>query len=151
MATVTYAYVEGRFYLPIFFLLVALAVLPAEWAVGEALKLRFSISGVGVLAVFLLSCIGYPSQSGFKPKSESIASLGRAPLCKQQGEVAPVRGARGIHPHLPRRTWHCFVRHRSSLFKRVVAEAICSGSHRCSTITTVTAGSGITGKPKRFN
>ena len=25
--------------------------------------------GVGVLAVFLLSCIGYPSQSGFKPKS----------------------------------------------------------------------------------
>ena len=24
--------------------------------------------GVGVLAVFLLSCIGYPSQSGFKPK-----------------------------------------------------------------------------------
>ena len=25
--------------------------------------------GVGVLVVFLLSCIGYPSQSGFKPKS----------------------------------------------------------------------------------
>ena len=35
---------------------------------GEALKGRFSIWGVGVLAVFLLSCIGYPSQSGFKPK-----------------------------------------------------------------------------------
>ena len=69
MATVTYTYVEGRFYIPVFFLLVALAVLPAEWAVGEALKRRFSISGVGVLAVFLLSCIGYPSQSGFKPKS----------------------------------------------------------------------------------
>jgi hypothetical protein len=69
VATVTYTYVECRFYIPIFFLLVALAVLPAEWAVGEALKLRFSIAGVGVLAVFLLSCIGYPSQSGFKPKS----------------------------------------------------------------------------------
>jgi len=55
--------------MPIFFLLVALAVLPAEWAVGEALKMRFSISAVGVLAVFLLSCIGYPSQSGFRPKS----------------------------------------------------------------------------------
>ena len=40
-----------------------------EWAVGQALKSRFSIWGVGVLAVFLLSCIGYPSQSGFKPKS----------------------------------------------------------------------------------
>ena len=68
VAIVTYAYVEGRFYIPIFFLLVALAVLPAEWAVGQALKGRFSIWAVGVLAVFLLSCIGYPSQSGFKPK-----------------------------------------------------------------------------------
>jgi len=68
-ATVTYTYVDGRFYMSIFFLLVALAVLPAEWAVGEALEMRFSISGVGVLAVFLLSLIGYPSQSGFRPKS----------------------------------------------------------------------------------
>ena len=32
MATVTYTYVEGRFYIPLFFLLVALAVLPPEWA-----------------------------------------------------------------------------------------------------------------------
>jgi hypothetical protein len=70
-AIVTYNsnYVDGRFYMPVFFLFVALAVLPAEWALGEALKLRFSIAGVGVLAVFLLSCMGYPSQSGFKPKS----------------------------------------------------------------------------------
>jgi hypothetical protein len=69
MATVTYAYVEGRFYIPLFLLLVPLAVLPPEWAVGHVLKKRFSILSVGVLAVFLLSCIGYPSQSGFKPKS----------------------------------------------------------------------------------
>src|SRR4029077_10507186 len=63
-AIVIYAYVEGRFYIPIFFLLVALAVLPAEWAVSQALKRRVSVLGVAVLAVFLLSCIGYPSQSG---------------------------------------------------------------------------------------
>lgn len=69
MATLTYGYIEGRFYLPVFLLLVALAVLPAEWAVNKALKMRFSIWSVGVLALFLLSCIGYPSQSGFKPKS----------------------------------------------------------------------------------
>ena len=69
VAIVTYTYVETRFYIPIFFLLVALAVLPAEWAVGQALKGRFSIWAVGALAVFLLACIGYPSQSGFKPKS----------------------------------------------------------------------------------
>jgi hypothetical protein len=68
VSTVTYTYVEGRFYIPIVFLLVALAVLPAEWAVGQALKGRVSVLGVGVLAVFLLSCIGYPSQSGFKPE-----------------------------------------------------------------------------------
>ena len=67
MMIVTYAYVEGRFYIPVFFLLVALAVLPADWAVDQALKGRFSIWGVGVLAIFLLSCIGYPSQSGFEP------------------------------------------------------------------------------------
>jgi hypothetical protein len=69
VATVTYTYVDGRFYMPIVFLLIALAVLPAEWAVSEALRMRFSISAVGVLAVLLLSCIGYPSQSGFRPKS----------------------------------------------------------------------------------
>ena len=67
MSTVTYKYIEGRFYMPVFFLLVALAVLPAEWVVGQALKRRSSVWSIGVLAVFLLSCIGYPSQSGFKP------------------------------------------------------------------------------------
>lgn len=69
VAIVTYFYVEGRFYIPILFLLVSLAVLPAEWAVGQALNGRFSIWAVGVLAVFLFTCIGYPSQSDFKPKA----------------------------------------------------------------------------------
>jgi hypothetical protein len=68
IATVIYFYVDARLYLPIFFLLAALAVLPAEWAVGQAFKRRFSVWGVGVLAIFVLSCIGYPSQSGFKPE-----------------------------------------------------------------------------------
>ena len=65
---VTYTYVEGRFYMPVFLLLVALAVMPAEWAMGQAFKRRFSVWSVGALALFLLSCVGYPSQSGFKPK-----------------------------------------------------------------------------------
>ena len=75
VATVTYGSpniagtVDGRFYMPIFFLLVALAVLPADWAVAQALKGCFSIWSVGVLAVFLFSSIGYPSQSGFKPRA----------------------------------------------------------------------------------
>src|SRR4029077_5903120 len=56
------------FYFPLFFVLVGLAVLPADWAVSQVLKLRFSISTAAVLLIFLLSVIGYPSQSGFKPR-----------------------------------------------------------------------------------
>ncbi len=68
IGTATYAFVDGRFYIPIFLLLVTLAVLPTEWAVSQAVRLRFSISTLGVLTIFVLTCIGYPSQSGFKPK-----------------------------------------------------------------------------------
>ncbi len=69
VATATFRFVDGRFYMPILFLLVALAVLPAEWAIRESFKSRYSFLGLAVLALFVLSCIGYPSQSGFKPKS----------------------------------------------------------------------------------
>jgi hypothetical protein len=106
MATVTYKYVEARFYIPVFFLLVPLAVLPSEWAVGQALNGRFSIWGIGVLAVFLLSCIGYPSESGFKPKngrSQTWDALhygnqnGRSPRYEAQKEfIRTFRGAPGI-------------------------------------------------------
>ncbi len=106
VAIVTYAYVEGRFYLPIFFLLVALAVLPAEWAVGQALKGRVSVLSVGVLALSLLSCIGYPSQSGFKPeggRSQAWDALhyangtGKSPRYDAQQEfVRTFRDAPGI-------------------------------------------------------
>jgi 4-amino-4-deoxy-L-arabinose transferase-like glycosyltransferase len=65
---ITFAYGDGRFWIPIFFLLIAIAVLPAEWAAGEALKMRFSISTLGVLTIFMLTCVGFPSQSDFKPK-----------------------------------------------------------------------------------
>ncbi len=97
IATLTYAFVDGRFYLPIFFLLVSVAVLPAEWAVLKTLELHFSISAVGVLTIFLLTCIGYPSQSGFKPKRNRFQagdalqyanSNGRSPQYQAQKELA---------------------------------------------------------------
>ena len=69
VATATFRFVDGRFYMPILFLLVALAVLPAEWAIRESFKSRYLFLGVAVLALFVLSCVGYPSQSGFKPKT----------------------------------------------------------------------------------
>ncbi len=69
VATVTYTFADGRLYMPVFFLLVGLAVLPAEWAIKGSFKSRYSFLGVAVLALFVLSCVGYPSQSGFKPKT----------------------------------------------------------------------------------
>ena len=106
MATVTYTYVEGRFYIPVFFLWVPLAVLPSEWAVGQALKRRLSIWNVGVLALFLLSCIGYPSQSGFTPqggRSQAWDALhyanvnGKSPRYEAQKEFSRIfRDAPGI-------------------------------------------------------
>ena len=106
MATLAFSYVEGRFYVPVFLLLVGLAVLPPEWAAGQALKGRFSICGVGVLAVFLLSCIGYPSQSGFKPeggRSQAWDALhyangnGKSPRYEAQKEFVRIfRDAPGI-------------------------------------------------------
>jgi hypothetical protein len=74
--------------------------------VGQALNGRFSIWGTGVLAVFLLSCIGYPSESGFKPKtgrSQTWDALHygnqnrRSPRYEAQKEfIRTFRGAPGI-------------------------------------------------------
>jgi hypothetical protein len=69
IATTSYSFVDGRFYMPILFLLAALAVLPAEWAIRKSFKSQYSFLGVAVLGLFVLSCVGYPSQSGFKPKT----------------------------------------------------------------------------------
>jgi hypothetical protein len=89
-----------------YFFLVALAVLPAEWAVSQVLELRFSVSTIGVLTIFLLTCIGYPSQSGFKPKrnrSQAWDALqyannkGRSPRYEAQKEFSRCfRDAPGI-------------------------------------------------------
>jgi len=106
MTTLAFSYVEGRFYVPVFFLLVALAVLPAEWAVNQAFSGRVSVLSAGVLAVFLISCIGYPSQSGFKPedgRSQAWDALhyangnGKSPRYEAQKEFIRVyRDAPGV-------------------------------------------------------
>ena len=67
IAIATFNFVDGRFYMPILFLLIPLAILPVEWATREGFKSRSLVFRVAVLALFVLSCVGYPSQSGFKP------------------------------------------------------------------------------------
>jgi len=85
IATLTYAFVDGRFYLPLFLLLIPLAILPAELAVSHVLKLRFSVSTIGVLTIFLLACIGYPSQSGFKPEKHRFQAWDALQYTKSKG------------------------------------------------------------------
>jgi hypothetical protein len=68
IATATYRFIDGRFYMPSLFLLVPLAVLPAEWAIRTSFKSRNWLLRIAAIALFLLSCVGYPSQSGFKPR-----------------------------------------------------------------------------------
>ena len=67
IAIATFYFVDGRFYMPILFLLVPLAVLPVEWATRGSIKSRYLFLRVVVFALFVLSCVGYPSQSGFTP------------------------------------------------------------------------------------
>lgn len=66
-ATLSYSFVDCRFYLPLLVLLVPLAVLPVSWA-ARALVQGPRFVGCVVLAVFAAACVGYPSQSGYKPK-----------------------------------------------------------------------------------
>ncbi len=70
VATTTYHFVDRRFYMPFFILLVALAVLPVEWALRRSFKSRYSFLGVAVLLLFVLSCVGYPSRSGSRPTKD---------------------------------------------------------------------------------
>jgi hypothetical protein len=56
---------DGRIYLPVLILLVAVAVLPVTWAATNLLSRRRIVSGVTVFILFAASCIGYPSRSGY--------------------------------------------------------------------------------------
>jgi hypothetical protein len=70
--TATYRFVDGRFYLPLLFLCVAVAELPAGWAVRHAVAKRNKTAAFVIFVLFILTCIGYPSQSGFKPKANRM-------------------------------------------------------------------------------
>jgi 4-amino-4-deoxy-L-arabinose transferase-like glycosyltransferase len=66
--TASYRFVDGRFYLPLLFLFVAVAELPVGWAVKMAVARKQKIATFVIFGLFILTCIGYPSQSGYKPK-----------------------------------------------------------------------------------
>jgi hypothetical protein len=69
VSTVTFVFTDTRFYLPVFILSIAVAVLPLEWAVKNAAIAKGAIAAAGIFILFVASCLGYPSQSGYnKPE-----------------------------------------------------------------------------------
>jgi len=56
---------DGRFYLPVLILLVAVAVLPVTWAATNLFSGRRIVSTVTVFILFAAACVGYPSRSGY--------------------------------------------------------------------------------------
>ncbi|MFN2508581.1 MAG: hypothetical protein ABR589_07395 [Chthoniobacterales bacterium] len=67
-ATALFYLASARFYLPLFILLPAVAVLPLEWA-SRAMKEPKRVAFAGLLWMLGAAAVaGYPSQSGFPPK-----------------------------------------------------------------------------------
>lgn len=56
---------DGRFYLPILMLLVAVAVLPVTWAAQNLVAGKRIITALGIFVLFAGACLGYPSRSGY--------------------------------------------------------------------------------------
>ena len=63
--TATYLYPDGRYYLQFLLLLIPLAVLPVVWAANAVLMSRKCAAAIGLLGLFLATCLGYPSRSGY--------------------------------------------------------------------------------------
>jgi hypothetical protein len=56
---------DGRFYLPLLILLVAIAVLPVRWAAQNIFAGKRLISAATVFILLTVACLGYPSRSGY--------------------------------------------------------------------------------------
>jgi hypothetical protein len=65
VSTLVFVIADLRFYLPVFVLSVAVAVLPMNWATKNLLVRRRAIPAIGILILFIASCLGYPSESGY--------------------------------------------------------------------------------------
>ncbi len=72
VATVTYRFVEGRFYLPLMFLLVPVATRGVSWAASQVRARRHLVSAGLILILFILAVVGYPSRSGYKPQGNRV-------------------------------------------------------------------------------
>jgi hypothetical protein len=64
--TLSYLFgVDGRFYLPLLILLVAVAVLPVTWAANNIFAGKRIVAALTIFVLFTAACLGYPSLSGY--------------------------------------------------------------------------------------
>lgn len=64
--TLSYLFgVDGRFYLPLLILLVAVAVLPVTWAANNIFAGKRIVATLTIFVLFAAACLGYPSLSGY--------------------------------------------------------------------------------------
>jgi hypothetical protein len=66
-STAIHGFAEGRYYLPILILLIAVAVLALDWATKMIFARRRLVAAFLIFGLFVLACIGFPSQSGYPP------------------------------------------------------------------------------------
>jgi len=64
--TATVIFGDGRLYLPLLILLVAVAVLPVTWAAKNLVAGKRISPGLAIFVLFAAACLGYPSRSGYK-------------------------------------------------------------------------------------
>lgn len=64
--TATVIFGDGRLYLPLLILLVAVAVLPVTWAAKNLVTGKRIVPGLAIFVLFAAACLGYPSRSGYK-------------------------------------------------------------------------------------
>ena len=60
---------DGRFYLPLLILLIAIAVLPVTWAANNVRVTKRMIPAAAVFILFTAACLGYPSRSGYNTQA----------------------------------------------------------------------------------
>jgi hypothetical protein len=66
VATLAFAVADLRLYLPLFVLMVAIAVLPPTWAARNLFTERRSLVALAIFVLLVATCLGYPSRSGYK-------------------------------------------------------------------------------------
>jgi 4-amino-4-deoxy-L-arabinose transferase-like glycosyltransferase len=65
VATVSYLYPDGRYYLQLLIVLIPVAVLAVVWAINNLSSHKRIAASLGILVLFVASCLGYPSRSGY--------------------------------------------------------------------------------------